>query len=356
MRHFDPDQMKIARTTDLHAYLLRYHADRFKIEGVSIHPKDNMSLSIKRGYSGYLDFATGDKGNSVDFLVNYMGYELDQAVFALCGETAPVFSKQNKEFSKTEKSQPIFPTPTDGAYKQLYAYLTNRGISAETIKMLIDQKILYQDIHNNVIFANKERNWGERRGTNTYADTRCVYRNECLGYEKGDHGWCIFMDQCEKYKKDKYRGMIANSRADGFWWFQIGKNKAEKVYICESSIDAISLYELQLLNQIDENGVYVSIGGAAKQPAIDRLKQRCRVILAVDNDPSGSQCRLRNPNLESIIPTQKDWNDDLVLLREDNKRKADAIKDATLPDGSIDPFGPDHAKWMIEMIEKYAKN
>lgn len=67
MKHFSKDQMQQARKADLYDYLMRYHAGRFKVEGKSIHPIDNASLSIKRGYSGYLDFATEEKGNSVDF-------------------------------------------------------------------------------------------------------------------------------------------------------------------------------------------------------------------------------------------------------------------------------------------------
>ena len=36
-----------------------------------------------------------------------------------------------------------------------------------------------------------------------------------------------------------------------------------------------------------------------------------KVVLAVDNDAAGQGCRDRNPMLESIIPKNKDWNDDL---------------------------------------------
>lgn len=316
MQHFSKEQLQQARKTNLYDFLMRYHAGEFRRDGNSIHPRDNGSLSIKQGYCGYIDFATDEKGNSVDFLTKHLGYQLDEAVFALCGESGPsVASSSDRQEPKIEKLPPQFPDPVDASYKQLYAYLMNRGISAETIKMLIDLKILYQDTHNNIIFANKERTWGERRGTNTYADARCVHRAECQEFKKGEHGWCTCMDTCDRYKKDAYRGMIANSREDGFWWFQIGDGKAEKVYVCEASIDAISLYELHQLDGIKGNAVYVSIGGTAKQPAIDRLKRQSRVVLAVDNDSAGSECRKRNAELECIIPTLKDWNEDLKARR-----------------------------------------
>lgn len=316
MQHFTREQLQQARVTDLYDFLMFYHSSDFRIDGNSIHPVANKSISIKQGYCGYIDFATDEKGNSVDFLTRHMGYQLDEAVFALCGEGAVVTTGLSDRQEPTiEKLPPQFPEPINASYKQLYAYLMNRGISADTIKMLIDLKIMYQDEHNNIIFANKERTWGERRGTNTYADTRCVHRAECDNFAKSDHDWCSYMDSCDRYKKDAYRGMIANSREDGFWWFQVGDGKSDKIYVCEASIDAISLYELHLLDGIKENAVYVSIGGTAKQPAINRLKQHSRVILAVDNDSAGSECRKRNAELECIIPKFKDWNEDLKARR-----------------------------------------
>ena len=59
----------------------------FVMEGRSIRMLDNHSISIREGQTGYRDFATDESGNSVDFLVRYMGYELDDAIFALCRNT-----------------------------------------------------------------------------------------------------------------------------------------------------------------------------------------------------------------------------------------------------------------------------
>ena len=281
MKQFTSEQMKKARKADLYSYLIRHHKDRFKKVGNSIHLKDNDSLSIKCGFSGYMDFATGDKGNSVDFLVKYMNYELVQAVFALCGEPATVSPIQKTETSKTEKLSPIFPNPKQGRYNNLYAYLLKRGITQETIQMLIVQDLLYEEAqYNNIVFINKERDWGELRGT----------------YDQN---------------KNSFHGVIANCRHDGFWWFQTGEHPTV-VYVCEAAIDAISLYELHRKEKKTELVVYASIGGVMKQPAIDRLKQHTRVILAVDNDEAGSECRKRNAELESIIPKNKDWNEDLL--------------------------------------------
>lgn len=283
MKHFSKDQMQQARKADLYDYLMRYHAGRFKVEGKSIHPIDNASLSIKRGYSGYLDFATEEKGNSVDFLVRYMGYQVDDAVLALAGDlvVCKESSLPNNDMIAQEKLPPVFPEPAAGRYRQLFAFLSGRGIPVSTIQGLIDQRLLYQSKDkNNAIFINFDRDWAEMRGTYT------------LG-------------------KKQFHGIPENCRFDGFWFFRSGKD-ADTAYICEAAIDAISLYLLHMRHGKTAPAYYVSIGGAAKQQAIDRIKGQIKdTVLAVDNDPAGQTCRDRNPELSFILPVSKDWNEDL---------------------------------------------
>ena len=165
---------------------------------------------------------------------------------------------------------------------QIYDYLISCSISKNTIDILVNKGLIYQDKYSTINFINKERTWGERQVINTDANAR---------------------------------GIIANSRKDGFWWFTVCESKTDIVYICEWAIDAISLFELNLINNKHENAVYVSIGGSTEQLAIDRLKKQRRVIMAVNNDSAGSQCRKCNRELECIIPKSKDWNDDLKTKR-----------------------------------------
>ena len=77
------EQIKAARHADLYAFLVKYHDSNFKHEGDSIRPKDNHSISIKKGYNGYKDFSTEETGNSIDFLTKYMGYTFLDSVNAL---------------------------------------------------------------------------------------------------------------------------------------------------------------------------------------------------------------------------------------------------------------------------------
>lgn len=282
MQHFTQEQLRRARKTDLYEFCRKNHSNMFIFEGMSIRLKTNRSLSIKCGYCGYTDFANAETGNSIDFLVRHMEYKLDQAVFALCGETAVPVRHIYDDSLKVDKLQPVFPKPVKGSYKNLFAYLMKRCISQVTIKKLIDEGIIYQEVeHNNIVFINKEKDWGEIRSTYDLNSTTFKH------------------------------GIISNSRTDGFWWFRTAEHPI-KAYICEAAIDALSLYEIQRTETINEPTLYISVGGAGKQRAIDRIKShKLRTILAVDNDDAGEKCRRKNPELEALLPVCKDWNEDL---------------------------------------------
>lgn len=282
------EQTASARHADLYTFLMKHHSSNFKTEGDSIRPVDNHSISIRKGYNGYKDFATGETGNSIDFLKNYMGYTFVEAVQALSdtsvSASAPIHPAGYLQ-NGIRNVPPEFPEPVNGTYKNLFAYLRSRGIPSETIQMLISQKIIYQEkSKNNIVFINMERNFAELRGTYTFGKP--------------------------------FHGIVPNSRHDGFWWFCTSKN-ATKGYICEAAIDAVSLYELHKIQGRQEEAYYISIAGVSKQPAIDRLKNsKLHIVLAVDNDAAGQQCRNKNSELEYILPKNKDWNEDLQALNK----------------------------------------
>ena len=280
-------QIASARHADLYAFLMKYHSSNFKTEGDSISPKDNHSISIKKGYHGYKDFSTEETGNSIEFLTNHMGYTFVEAVQALSDVSALAQQPTDVQQDGIENVPPKFPEPVNGMYKNLFAFLKNRSISTETIQKLVKQKLLYQEkSKNNIVFINMERDFAELRGTYTFGNP--------------------------------FHGIVPHSRHDGFWWFRTSRNAA-KAYICEAAIDAISLYELHKIQGNHEEAYYISIAGVAKQPAIDRLKKyKYKLVLSVDNDDAGQNCRNRNSDLEYIIPVHKDWNEDLQSLKNNN--------------------------------------
>ena len=296
---------------DLSNYLITHHPEAFTLEYGSLRMKGNHSLSIKLGFPGYYDFGTGEGGNSLQFLVNYMGYDEETAIAALTEglteEISPAIDIMLNR--KVEKLPPEFPEVTKESFKRIFAYLRGRAIPYDTTEKLVKAALLYQDHRNNAVFINKAMDWAEIRGINPVADARCGKRGYCPRFENADHQWCAHMDTCVDYQKDPFHIIAKNSREDGFWWFNKGENP-EVCYVCEAAIDAISLYELHKREDIGP-AIYASIGGVGKQKAINRIKRFKKVIIAVDNDEAGAACRDRNSDIESIIPLNKDWNEDL---------------------------------------------
>lgn len=257
----------------------------------------NPSVSIKEGYSGYVDFSGAGikgKGNSIDFLVKFLGYSVDEAVNSLCSDVSPTAVINGNENKKREFAVPLMAENND----KILWYLTNRGFSRSTLDMLINKNLLYQENRGenvNCIFLSERCDYGERRGAD-------------LG--------------------NNFKGIIAGSRPDGFWHVRNNYDKApEVVFITESAIDAVSLYELYNIAGQNKSAVFASIGGAGKQQAINRLVKSGREIyICTDNDKAGHDCRERNSNLNTLVPVKKDWNDDLCEKNKELMKKNDICR------------------------------
>lgn len=294
--------IKTARRVCLYDFLLYRHPGDVEQEGDSLRLRCNHSVSIKIGYAGFIDFASGDTGNAIECLTNYFDYEFPDAVAALCefasGHEPTDTHQANKASTNVTKHplspQSVFipPEPVQGPYRQLYAYLTQqRGIPPALVQVLINNGILYQEKeYNNLVFINPSRTFAELRGSNS---TKSFHR-------------VMFTD------------------VDTFWWFKMhGDSEAKIGYVCEGAIDAISLFCLHLAGQADppgQNALYCGIGGVANQQRINRIKAYAsniggQIVIAVDNDQAGAECRQRNPDCKVLIPHRKDWNEDLIKFQ-----------------------------------------
>lgn len=149
--------------------------------------------------------------------------------------------------------------------------------------LLLEKRLIYQDLRNNVVFVNEDRDFCEIRGTYL---------------SKSFH-------QCRKVSKDSY------------WAFSL-VDEPQSAFICEAAIDALSLLQLHLYHSsIPMTAAYCSIAGVMNQAAILHIAEKYySPVLAVDNDRAGNACRERNPSFKSICPVLKDWNEDLINRKE----------------------------------------
>ena len=263
------DAIRQARISDLYEFLVSYHNDQFKKVGNSLSMITHNSVYIKKGVPGYMNFSTGDHGNFVDFLVKYLNYSFIDAVTSLSDIRS---STQNVSMNHFSLPDPV------SIPNRVISYLRKRGLPDSLIRLLISRNILYEDKYGNAVFVNPQHDYCEIRGTGT----------------KKFHG-------CRKVCPDK------------FWYF-LPNDNPNVAYICEAAIDAVSLYLIHACKGHHSSSVYISIGGVSNQQTILRVSKRIRTIVAVDNDPAGNLCRLKNPDLDFIIPVHKDWNEDLMYL------------------------------------------
>lgn len=250
------------------------------------------AVKVNEGISGFYDWGSGESGNTIDYLIRFLGYSFVDAVRVLCTFADNGVVEGIHMSADTTKSQPqirrstfAMPEPADESYRQLYAYLTQtRKIPVKVVNRLVRDRLLYQaknkpGCYNNIVFASPERDFYEMRGTNTQ---RKFHRSQ------GKVG-----NECWYFRGDNY-------------------THPNRIYITEGAIDAVSLYVLHP----EADSMYTAIGGAGKQKALDRLKLlQLPIIIATDNDEAGNDCRMRNPDCASIRPRFHDWNDDLRAVR-----------------------------------------
>ena len=314
MPYVSKQQYQEACAADIYAFLLTNHQNDIKIKYGTIQLLNDEHVCVKPGFHGFRNFKTGKPGNNIDLLMEYLGYDYVSAVLALTQGTVVVSIEHALKAVAERPKDVIFPEKCDGPFTNATAYLKSRGIPEEVTRTLIERELLYQDVRRNVVFISSERDYCEIRGTNTYVEKRCAHSHECRNFICGDHDWCIDMAECTNYLAQPFHGS-RKKESSCSWCFDPAEDMPKKrIFICEAAIDAISLYVLRRDNQLVVNEKYYSIGGVANQKAIERIAANAgesQVILAVDNDAAGDDCRKRNLLFNCMIPDCKDWNEEL---------------------------------------------
>ena len=299
------DQTQAARQADLYSFLLKFHPDTVEADGRDrLRNKEHNSLVITKG-KGFIHNATGEKNNAITYLRNYLGYSFQDAVRALCAFSygqrfcaEEIHSGASKALQSAKKEAFVAPTKIDGRFSRTFAYLTNtRKIDAKIVQNLIDMGLLYETKFGdkyNAVFMSKHCDYAEVQGTLSYGAAR-------------------------------FKGTAKNSDEDGYWLYIPNGSDSDikKIYICESAIDAISLYQLQKMNNEETSFCgFLSNGGAKKDAAIERARKdfpNVEFVVATDHDEAGNNFAIRHKELKRIVPTYHDWNDTLqthILIEE----------------------------------------
>lgn len=270
------NQIEAAKSVNLIIYLETKHPDLItrdpKYPRRYIHPLHDSLVITERGFYRFSQSLGGDQ---IQFLQDFVyGGDFVAAVRALAeyADGCPIW-----DFIDAEKSTAkpfVLPPKEDGPYKRVWAYLTfKRNIPHEVVEKLFDENTLYQAAkYGNCVFISPKCNYAEIVGVGN----------------------------------KRYKGIAQGSDVDGYWI--TGAENPSKVYICESAIDAISLYTLQG----DDSSAYASMGGLKPQ-ALQRIlvEHPDKCILAIDNDFAANEFAMEFPDVPRIVPEKKDWNNEL---------------------------------------------
>ena len=269
-----------------------------------VHPEHD---SLKICETGFFRFSTNLGGDSIRYLQEYIGLSFPEAVIQLIEfdggyvTPKPIQKSKNpymKNIIKNEENlqELEIPKPNSNNNKAVSYLVDKRGLSDDTIQNLISQGLIYEDKKHNIIFINRK-----------------IYREFAIAHGTTE----------QKFHKVFVKG-------NDYWEFTAGNS--QDVFITESPIDAISLYELRKSAGV-ENGIYIAMGGL-KPNTVGRIQfdfPGFKIRIAPDWDEKGIEFAKKcakdykmiylKPKAERIAAAGecKDWNE--LLLLEKRKRE-----------------------------------
>lgn len=303
----DKSKIESAKNADLIEFLKENYPEiiEYNHRRKSYRHTDHDSLVINSEF--WYQFSRSRGGDQISFLMEFCDKNFLEAVNEL-REFSDVSYIEEKSSKNIKHSDTVltddniidenFTAPAKKPHaKNVRNYLYNRGIPFATIDMLIDQNLLYED-----------------------------YRKNCVFYRESP-GICILRGT----KEEKWTKIIREV-SNNYWFFKVGENPPD-IFICESPIDAVSVYECNH----HRHGYYCAMAGLKKRTylrivndlALDEEGNLCKNLkLAVDWDTAGNNFldnEIDNafkfvavrPSTEEMEKC-KDWND-ILQFRAKNR-------------------------------------
>lgn len=305
--YVDKNKIESAKNADLIEFLLENYPQLIEYDRrrKSYRHTEHDSLVINSEF--WYRFSQSRGGDQISFLTEFCGMTFPEAVEALSNfsDISCVESDSQKSIKRIDTvltdediiDENFTPPSKKSHAKNVRNYLYNRGIPFATSDMLIEQNRLYEDYRRNCVF---------------YCETQklCILRGT----------------REEKWTK------IIRAIPNSYWFFKKGTNPTD-IYICESPIDCISVYECTH----HKDGYYCAMAGLKNRTylrivrdlALDSEGNLCKNLkLAVDWDAAGQNFLDneidRTYKFVALRPTDtetescKDWND-VLQLRSKNR-------------------------------------
>ena len=292
--HFTKEEREQARRTDLADFLIS-HGEKVKKSGSEYEWLDGSQKVTIRGHLWYHQYEQKG-GDAVDFVRRFYNKEYAEAVQILLNDCGGQIV--NSQTTERERKPFILPARNDRMSRVFSYLLLTRGIDKDVLYEFVRRKMIYEssDFHNAVFVgydSNGKPRHAHKRGTVT---------------------------------SNPYKGNVTGSQPEfSFHWH----GTSNKIFLFEAPIDMLSYISMRKEN-------WKSHSYAASCSVSDRVLFQClkdnpnikNVFLCFDNDEAGQTANKRiadklnklNIQNEILIPTHKDWNEDLTLSEKGDER------------------------------------
>lgn len=311
---FTEEEKRKACEADLVPLLLRNGIELKRVGSEYMWMNDDQPISIQDNL--WFNHYEQTGGNTIDFVKKFFGMNYVEAIKFILGEDAgeQIIAKRDNLTSqnignytncelfregpleKITKRDFFALPPRNENMNRAYAYLMyTRGIDRKVIYPFSHAGLLYEDAkYHNIVFVGTDKN-----GTPKHAHKK--------GTSKNNH----------------FRANHPGSDARfTFNW----RGKSDKAYIFEAPIDLLSFIELRGGKWSDDT--YIAACSLSEKPLMQMLRDNPKirqVNICFDNDGPGQEAAKRlqkqlfttGYHVEILVPAHKDWNEDLLSLRQE---------------------------------------
>lgn len=288
--HFTDEQKEQARQTDL-VSLLKSKGEQVKRSGSEYEWKDGSQKVTIRGNLWFHQYDR-EGGDAIDFVRRFYHKSYPEAVEYLlsgCGGVLTVSPPVAKE------SKPFVLPPRNDNMRRVYAYLTSRrGIDRDVVNAFAYRQMIYESAaYHNAVFVG--------------FDSKGIPRHANL---RGTGAESTF--------KGNAPGSIPEY---SFHW----TGSDDRLYLFEAPIDLLAFISLHKDDWRSHS--YAACCGVGDRVLLQMLRDNPNiqtVCLCLDNDEAGQTANnriaeklyARGIQTEILVPTHKDWNEDLLFTEE----------------------------------------
>lgn len=286
--YFTSAEKRQANEVDLPSFLLD-RGEKLIMAGREYRLVSDHSITV-RGPMWY-DHAARKGGRAISFVQQFYDKTYPEAVSILLGRDGQGIIPIAKQEPEPQEPKPFALPKPYLTMRRMYAYLTkHRCIDRDVVTAFVQEKMLYEDDpHHNCVFVGLDEN-GEAR----HAHLRST----------GSQGKVFRINVESSDIKHSFH-----------------KNGTDRsLYVFEAPIDLLSHITLYPAGWLEHS--YVACCGTSIQPVLKLLERQPEintVLLCLDNDEAGHLASRRMEEqlaerytVERLIPTHKDWNDDLT--------------------------------------------